>query len=396
MDSLLTDKIKFLHGLLKLCANPARAANNNLVVTLPTANVSFAKGKLDHWKIPYENIIDGELLINLSSIHAETFVFFQEINFRQNIEIALDATTNITKNIALIDYKNSFLIYDIKSNKTCLNSEITEADFLIDNALCYYKILRILKSKEFADYVNTKDKEIILYSGTKGIMRIEIPDYMPNFDSCKSTRHDCDTLVSKIGSSDFKMYFKNQLFDFRNSDTVTDLKRIILSLQNLTRQADNNLQLYLKNFSFEKLKDDLQKEKEKYFGSLRDILGKNLSQIVAIPVSFAASVFATYRVNDIFILVIILAAFVLYSIFTYYLQSLYLADVIEIEGTFERDFTTIVEKSGLPVKDIYAEKIKIERRIANIKTVVLRFRYLVAGLTAIFIIFICYQVYKMV
>ena len=128
---------------------------------------------------------------------------------------------------------------------------------------------------------------------------------------------------------------------------------------------------------------------------MREILGKNLSQIVAIPVSFAASVFATYRVNDVFILFIILLAFILYSIFTYYLQSLYLTDVREIEDSFKKDFIFIAEKSGLLANDIDSEKIKIERRINDIKNVIIRFRYLLLTLAIVFTIFIFYQVFKM-
>jgi hypothetical protein len=185
------------------------------------------------------------------------------------------------------------------------------------------------------------------------------------------------------------------LFEFRSSEAATALTEVVLSLETITREADNNLQLYLRNFSFEHLKNSLQKEKDNYFSSLRDILGKNLSQIVAIPVSFAASVFATYKVNDIFILVIILVAFLLYSIFTRYLQSLYLKDVKEIEDSFNRDFTIIAQKSGLAATDINVEKLKIERRISDIKNVIARFRYLLVGLTTIFIIFIGYQAFKL-
>ncbi len=396
MDSLIRDKINFLHGLLSLSVKPASVINNNLLLNLPTAQIPLIKVKLDEWNISYENIVDSEILVHLSSIDLHTIVFFSEMNFRQGVEKVLGADGNIIRNVALIDYKGSFLIYEHQTGKAYLNSQIVTSDFLIENTTCYYKVLSILKGDEFADYVNTIDKEIVLYSGMKGIKRIQIPDYLPQFDSSGSIRQACNSLVSKLGSSDFKIYFKNQLFDFRGSGNVTALQEIILSLGNIIHEADNNLQLYLKNFSFEKLKNDLQREKEKYFSSLREILGKNLSQIVSIPVSFAASVFATYRVSDVFVLSIILLAFILYSIFTYYLQSLYLTDIKEIAGSFKKDFSFISEKSGLPANDIDSEKIKIERRINDIRNVIVRFRYLLLTLTIVFTIFIFYQVLKLV
>ena len=396
MDSLLADKIQFLHGLLKLSILPPGVINNNLQLYLPVEQVSFARGKLDHWNIRYETIVEGELLINLSSIHVNTVVFLGELNFRQGVEATFDKNGAIVKNIALVDYKNAFLIYDCHTAKTYSGSAMEAPDFLVENAVDYYQVLAALKGKRFADYVNPLDKEIVLYSGTKGIKRIRVPDYLPALDPSKPIRHDCHSLLSKLQSPDFSIYFKNQLFEFRNSETATGLQDIIISLETITREADNNLQLYLKNFSFENLKSSLQKEKEKYFSSLRDILGKNLSQIVAIPVSFAASVFATYKVNDVFILLIILVAFILYSIFTRYLQSLYLKDVKEIEDSFNRDFTIIAERSGLMTIDIDIERTKIVRRISDIKNVIRRFRYLLVGLTIIFTIFIGYQLVKLV
>jgi hypothetical protein len=58
--------------------------------------------------------------------------------------------------------------------------------------------------------------------------------------------------------------------------------------------AENDLQVYYKSFSFDKLKSELVKEKDKYFAALRDILGKNM--------------FTTYKTNDNFILGILLLA----------------------------------------------------------------------------------------
>lgn len=396
MDSFIVDKIFFLRSLVNLSVNPAEFTNNNLQVNLPAEHVSSAKVTLDKWNISYENIFENELLIKLSSIDVDTLVFFKELNFRQRVEKAFDSNGNIRKNIAVVEYKDSFLVYNNETNKTYINSKIDDANFLVENAKSYYRILGVLISKAFADYVNSIDKEMVLYSSLKGIKRIGIPDYLPDFDANKSIEPECSLLISKLQSSDFSIYFKNQLFNFINTESSTTLKEIVLSLGSIIQEADNNLQLYLKNFSFEKLKDDLQKEKEKYFSSLRDILGKILSQIVAIPISFAASVFATYKVADIFVLSIILVAFFLYSIFTYYLQSLYLRDVKEIESSFEDDFTIISKKSGLSNSDIDSLKIKIERRIKDIKNVIIRFRYLIVTLTIVFLIFIVYQVLHLV
>ena len=97
-----------------MSVKPASVINNNLLLNLPAGQIPFIKAKLDGWNISYENIVDGEVLVNLSSIDINTIVFFSELNFRQGVERVLGSDGNISKNIALIDYKNSFLIYDGK------------------------------------------------------------------------------------------------------------------------------------------------------------------------------------------------------------------------------------------------------------------------------------------
>ncbi|MBC8033239.1 MAG: hypothetical protein H7Y03_03780 [Chitinophagaceae bacterium] len=382
-----------MRHLVNISLPPAAVANNNLVIQIREEQVAGIKNQLDEWKIGYENIVASELFINLASVDTNTVVFFSELNFRQGAEKLFVTTTNLKKDIAVIVYGDTFLVYDHLSGKTTNGSGTSESSFLIQNALYYYEVLELLKSNLFADYINTTDKEIVLYSGTKGIKRINIPDFLPEFDEDRSLMHDAELFIERYTSPDFRVFFKNRLFELSGMPAGEELKEIMLSLGSIIREADNNLQLYLKNFSFEKLKNDLQKEKEQYFFSLRDILGKNMSQIVAVPVSFAASVFATYTVKDVFILLIILFAFILYSAFTIYLQKLYLKDIREIEDAFQTDFRVIAERSGLADLEIDAERFKISRRISDIRKVVTRFRLLLILLTIIFTLFICNQIF---
>ncbi|HWK03769.1 MAG TPA: hypothetical protein VNS58_09060 [Puia sp.] len=389
MDNQLTGKIEYLRKLLALATTPTvyLPADNLLSLTIPKDQYTAVCADLTATGIVFDSYSDDDILIKLSLLSPAIQTYYQEINFRQRIK----ETLPLTKDVAILDFRGNWLLYDRQAGITTSGPGAIPGLFLIENALAYYDAFGAFTDAQFADYVNTLNKEIVLYSSAKGIKRIAYPDYLPNFDPSTAIIAGVSTLLSRLSSPDFSIYFKNELFGFTPTSPASELQEILIALPALIRSADNNLQLYLKNFSFEKLKSDLIKEKEKYFASLRDILGKNLSQIVAIPISFAASVFATYKVNDVFILLIILAAFLAYSWFTYYLQSLYLEDVGEIEQDFGRDFRELADKSGLPAGTIDAEKVKIERRIQDIRMVIRRYRILLIALSIVFTLFIVYQ-----
>jgi len=389
MDNQLKEKLILLQRVLAQAAQPPDyfSNGNNLSITVAKDRYAGITAELTAAGIPFQPLSDQEFSIKLSLPTPATEVFFQETHFRQRIKSFLP----LAKDLALLDFHGSWLHYDHQAAVTTTESGAVPGHHLLDNATAWYTAFDMLTDEKFADYVNTLNKEIVLYSSTKGIKRINYPDYVPVFDPSTDLSPGVNTLKRRLESADFSIYFKNELFAFTPTNPDAELKEILIAMPALIRSADNNLQLYLKNFSFEKLKSDLLKEKDKYFAALREILGKNLNQIVGIPVSFAAAVFATYKVNDAFILLIILGAFLIYSGFTYYLQSLYLGDIKEIEADFQRDFRQLADRSGLPADTIDAEKAKIERRIRDIRAVILRFRLLLVVLSIVFGVFIGYQ-----
>jgi hypothetical protein len=393
MDNGVIHKIKYIHDTLAASevssGTPARyyAGNNSLELAVPGVRHRTILDKLNAMGMVTQHYSGTDIIIELSSISGETAVYYKEIHFRQRFNGGMTQA----KHIAILDYDGGWLFHDREANETVINGTVVRGHYLVQNARAYYAFLNVLSGSDFTDYFNALNKELVLYSGAKGIKRIQVPDYLPALDPAADLGAVMPSFIRRMDSPDFRMYFKNQLFDFGGQSPPNELPEMLGSLKTIIQQADNNLQLYLKNFSFEQLKSSLDREKDRYFASLRDILGKNLNQIVAIPVSFAASVFATYRVNNTFVLAIILAAFLTYTAFTYYLQSLYLADIGEIEADFNRNFQTLAEKSGLAPGQLELERHKIQRRIHDIRRVIARYRLLLIGLSIVFCVFIVYQ-----
>ena len=391
MDNALIEKLKGIRwALAQQEGTPTwLPAGRLLQLSVPAARFSEIKTRLEAGGVPIEVYEPREINLKLAELAANTTVYYEEKNFLQSFrETALPA-----EDIAIIDYRGSWLLYDHNKQQVQTGDGKTESLFLISNAVVWLAALPVFKN--LADYFNPTDKELVLYSAQKGIKRIKVPADIPPFDPQKSIEPGLTLFRQQLearSARDFAKCFKDVLFNFIARTPENELQEIVEALPGLITAAENDLQVYYKSFSFDKLKSDLLKEKDKYFAALRDILGKNMAQIVGVPISFAASVFTTYKSNNDFILSIVLLAYLAYTLFTYYLQTLNLKDIKEIESDFNEDFDTIAQKSGLPSETIERERTKIKRRIDDIRRVILYYRILLWSLAGIFIIFIIYQI----
>lgn len=396
MDKALIKKLEEIRWVLTQSEEPRvwLPAGRLLQLRVPADRFQEIKTRLDASGVAIEAYEPREINLKLAELEANTTVYYEEKNFLQSFREAASPATDI----AIIDYRGSWLVYDHSSQQVSTGDSKTgdklEAPYLISNSVAWLAALPSFKSPDLADYYNPTDKEIVLYSAQKGIKRIRVPADIPAFDPQKDIAPGLTLFRQQLearSARDFSKCFKDVLFGFVATAPEKELEEIVIALPGLIATADNDLQVYYKSFSFDKLKSDLVKEKDKYFAALRDILGKNMAQIVGVPISFAASVFTTYKSNNDFILGIVLLAYMAYTVFTYYLQSLNLKDIKEIESDFNADFDTIAQKSGLPPETIQRERTKIQRRIDDIRRVILNYRILLFSLAAVFIIFIIYQ-----
>lgn len=296
------------------------------------------------------------------------------------------------KDIIILNFEGSFLYYEQNSKITYVNKVKREDCFLISNLINYLLIIEYFTSSQFADYFNKAAEEVIIYSATKGIFKLFIPAVPAQLDYKVSLENDITVLLKKLETREYSIHFKNKLFSLDKKLDKDQILTLINNVGTLINEAENDYQLQLKNFSFDKLKSDLQKEKEKYFSSLREILSKILGQIVGVPISIAASTFASYKIDSLNILILVLASFYIYVGFAIYFQSIYYVDIEEIEIDFDKDFDIIIEKSGLIVGDIENERSKIKRRIKAIRNTIRIFICSISLLTLLFSFYLIQQI----
>lgn len=269
--------------------------------------------------------------------------------------------------------KKSFCVFDNTGNY-CYHDPLKLTYFWNDkvdenfkltctNLFSYYKFYSYLISEDFADHHNDANTEIVIYSSANGIFRITY-DTLPQNDFNFDISAFVEELISISTPVQIRSFFKNALFTFSNGKGYIAISEIIKEANQIVDTTKRDFELASKEFNFDRFRDALIKEKEKYFNSIREIINKIFSQAIGIPISISASVFATYKVdNDSFMLFIVLLAFALYVAFYIKFQFIYKNELIDLNTDFERDFEIIKYKSGLPIESIKFEKEKIEKKI---------------------------------
>jgi len=233
------------------------------------------------------------------------------------------------------------------------------------NLFSYYELYNFFKSKSFSDHHNDANAEIVIYSSVKGIFRISYL-HTPNIPGDIDISDRVYEIIETAKPIQIRSFFKNALFTFSDGKGIISIEDIISKSPEIIESAKRDFELASKQFDFEKFKDSLYKEKEKYFNSIREILNKIFTQAIGIPISITATVFATYKVSDdIVLMLIILISFAIYVCFYIKIQLIFKCDISEIKMDFQRDFDIIKSKSGIPENSIDNEKIKIERKIED-------------------------------
>lgn len=332
---IVSNKEKILYKNNRISLNTDNKEQYDCFLAYENPNISYS---------------DEVLEINLNNILSDTNVYYNETEF---VRINEDSDCNsIEKDIAILFYKESRLLIYNKSNQNSSN-------FFISNQIAYRQFVKQLKSKIFSDDYNNISRQILLYSIDKGIYKINLPILDPILDDSKDFYCFVDLFLTKCQSIDFILHFKNQLYNLPIIAEENKIQYIISVLSELINKADMEYQLFSKKFSFKKLRTELRQEKEIYFKSLTEIISKITTQIISVPISISAALFASYK-SDGWLQVLIFIVFWGYIIFVLKIHDLYKNDVSDLEYTLNKDFDIINRDSGFSKQEIQKKKIRFK------------------------------------
>jgi len=231
----------------------------------------------------------------------------------------------------------------------------------VKNLVSYYQLYNYLKSAEFADHHNSAIEEIIIYNSARGILKIKYANPAPLFSV--PIQKSVEKLLEALKDLQFRNYFKNSLFDVANGNVI-ELVEIIHAYQVILSTARRDQEIAIRQFDFQKFRDALYNQKDKFFVDIRDLISKIFAQMIGIPIAITAAVYTTYKTeHNTTVSLLILVSFMVYVIMYVFIQLTYYRDIQSIKSDFLRDFNIIQTKSGLPEAIITEEYNKVDRKI---------------------------------
>lgn len=336
--------------------------------------------KLTNENIMFSKTYDG-LSIEISESNIGLTCFYNLEEFYRMFNLSI-----LSNNFTILNYQKSFLEYDAKTTTLADHTGLVLNNYLIRNLNSEYE-LKLFLINELADYYSDSNTELVFYTSTKGINKIRITNAIPSLDPNIDYSVMINEFIERAKDKKFKVFIKNQLFTNLNGTRTDGFINLIYHLDEILENAQRDYEIYLREFSFDKLKNEFEQQKEKYFGSQREVLTKILSQLLSIPVAISASLFATYRVQDSFALLVIMLAYDIYAFFIIHIQLILLSDTKLLKLNFLEEVEIIKKKSGLEQKIISKE---IEIPIKKFDEIILTLKILNS---AIFIVAILFSVF---
>ncbi|WP_019502566.1 hypothetical protein [Pseudanabaena sp. PCC 6802] len=310
--------------------------------------------------------------IEIVLVNDEIKIFYDKNTFLKDFN-----DEDLSKDFAIIKYSNeSFIFYshdDQKKYGQNLNKEIVELteDLLIENTCYYSKILDLMKEK-LAIYHASANREIVI-----AFIPIQEPIFCIGYPSIKTEIPDCSLkkiytrLESDLQKKDFIGFIKIQICKLL--DVFDKEKRYVEFLRNFEKildLAELDFEIYLRNFSFEEVRNKFRESKEKYLQSIQEQNNKLYSRAGALVVSVSASVFASFKFNSDSNSIgasLILFVYVLYSIYCCLEFASLKDDISILQEDLREDLKVFKEKLPKAADILINDSSKLESKIVKTK-----------------------------
>ncbi|MDR3608952.1 MAG: hypothetical protein P4L27_00135 [Ignavibacteriaceae bacterium] len=295
---------------------------------------------LNKLQISFETVGPNSIRLNLLNLPFP--VFYDKEHFLS--QISLD---NFNKDLGILQYKNNeFMFFNHSERISYGKNGIMQGNNFITNTFSYIRIKKLLSSDIFSDYQSESNREIVIISATKGKILLGYPLIKDDFDFDINIEDNEKKLEDKLALKEFTKFLKNDLYEFLfEIPKENRLKYLIENLDIIIESANRNYEIYLSSFSFDQIRDEFDKRKQKYIDELREIINKISGYSIGLPISISAASFAAFKSLDslpTFILIII--TFIVYSIYFIFMIRHNRDDLENIQKDYDMDFELLFEK----------------------------------------------------
>ncbi len=329
---------------------------------------------------------NNQVEIVLSSVLLKNhYLYFNEIDFINRYSIKEKYNESV---IIILKLEGKSIIKQI-------NQSYLENNKFIYNLHEYKQILNdFLTTPELVPYKSETDKVFTIISKENGVFNVGYStpkeDYFHNVNlSGLRTK-----LNKEFKKKEYIQFFKEIIISgVHNTPEKLRYSEILKTSATLLSLARRDYETYVSNFAFDKLKSEFKTERESYFASLDKNIASVGKQVVSFPLTFAATIFASYKVKEQpGILLLILVAYLLYSIVAFLILRMTSYNVKCLKQDVQNEETSIKDSYKLIFEDFKEDFKKIKNKIKKLRTIIV---VLYIVLIFLFLLFTAFAMHTM-
>ncbi|OGS77007.1 MAG: hypothetical protein A3G95_00245 [Flavobacteria bacterium RIFCSPLOWO2_12_FULL_31_7] len=331
-----------------------------------------------------EDLLANKISLNLEKVKIENAFFFFDFKSFQS---------------GYLSYKNVFDDSDIVILKTNNKLEIkykNEENILLQNYNIYRKTIDYLNGNPLFASIPTTTNEFLLITKEFGFIHIGYNLHEDRTKDFETLKQDFERLKLLFEKKEFIQFFKENIgnIGIHQHDIKDRFYYFLKNLNSLLNLSEKDLDNYILEFSFEKIKSKFKDERNKYFEGLEKNIELISKQVVSFPLTFAATAFASYQVKDkSLILFLIFIAYLLYTIIAFRILKITSYNIECLEFDIEKEEESIKNNYSKVYEEFKTDFDKINRKTKKIKDLLL---YLKAILLSMLFLFFGYVIYQIV
>lgn len=359
---------------------------SKLVLKLKS-NSAEAKSTIESVFSEVNTLLGDSVEIKLSSSKIENLsFFFSAKDFLQKYDGIVDN----------FDFRYIIILGD-RNNHTIKkpNQKYNDENKLIYNIHEYKQTLNyFLNTPEFTPYVSIIDNQFTLISKTFGVFNV---GYMlPNiiFFQGLNLKGLSAKFTEQFEKKEFIQFFKEIVVTgVHNIPEENRFNEIIKQNNSLLNLAKRDYETYVSNFAFDKIKSEFKVEREKYFETIDRNLNSIGKQVISFPLTFGATVFASYKVKDqLEFLFFILVAYFLYTVIAFLILNITAYNVKCLRNDVSSE-EEIIKKSYKVIYEGFEKDFnKIRYKILNLRIIIGALYFVLVLLLILFSAFTYYYI----
>lgn len=310
------------------------------------------------WHLPYNEILfkkieeagytvnmDGRDWMDVKSFSKSNYTVYLDVNHLSEHYLLAG---NYGKSFAIFDFDGHLLDFDFNEDTFYIdNVKVDIEDVYLRNAVAVLKFLyhfsESFLTNEYIDYIDWDHKRLSIFSSGNRI-DIKIPEKPPTFDN--PVQESCEAFLELLDSSNkgLPLFLKSatvQILSTKDSEML--FSAWIENLDSIIKRAKINFDIYLHGLSIENIQAEYRKYKSRYFDEINQIISKLSLQVIALPASVSAVLFAVFKLRESQgALILILMFCVLFTALLYYISISYASDILFLSRNIDHDYNSIL------------------------------------------------------